>query len=274
MRNERIKACLGKALPLVVIAAGLALIAWPLAQQWWVGWQASRGIELIASTYDAMNDEQRQALREEACAYNAVLAGDGNFDGRLPYDEQLSFDNSEMIAYINIPKCSVKLPIYHGTEDKVLMAGVGHLRGTSLPVGGTSTHCVLTAHTGMPGRVMFDDIHLLDLGDQFVVWVLGEPLAYEVTGSEVVLPNEVASLKVQEGKDLCTLITCTPYGVNSHRLLVHARRCEYVEEGDVPDIAVYVNRRTLPLLVAFCALVPVCVIWRRRWPSANSAEAL
>lgn len=224
-----------------------------------VDWLAGfPGIDAVESTYDAMNSLERKALREEARAYNDVLSGDGNFDGRLPYEEQLSFSGSEMMAYIYIPKCSVKLPIYHGTEGKMLMAGVGRLRGTSLPVGGSSTHCVLTAHTGMPGRIMFDDIHLLKSGDQFVIWVLGEPLVYEVTGSEVVLPDEVSSLGVVRGEDLCTLITCTPYGVNSHRLLVHARRCAYVAEDEVPDIAAYVNMRTLPLIAALCALVIFC----------------
>lgn len=253
-------------LPWLVIVAGLVLLVRPVARQWVEAWRASRGIDAIVSTYDEMGDPERAALREEARRYNAALFSGEGLGECLPYEEQLVYRGSEMIAYISIPKCSIRLPIYHGTEEKSLMAGVGHLRGTSLPAGGESSHCVLTAHTGMPGRRMFDDIHLLKEADRFVVWVLGEALAYEVDSSEVVLPDDTSSIVVHEGKDLCTLVTCTPYGVNSHRLLVHAHRVPY-EEGEegMADLSVYVNGRTLPLLIAllFVLLLAAGLIWRR-----------
>ena len=135
-----------------------------------------------------------------------------------------------MMSWVEIPSINVSMPIYHGTSEEVLMAGVGHLEGTSLPVGGTSTHCVLTAHSGMRNLSMFDDIHALGEGDLVLLHTLNQTLAYKVTGSEVVWPDEVGSLGIEPGADKLTLVTCTPYGVNDHRLLVHCERTEYVEQ--------------------------------------------
>lgn len=247
-------------LPYLVLLGGLMVLMWPVINSWIEAWQAEEHIGELVATYDEMSDPERAALRAEARRYNEALAIGADLNDQMAYEHQLSFQGSEMIAYVAIPKCSIRLPVYHGTEDRVLMAGVGHLKNTSLPAGGQSSHCVLTAHTGMPGRRMFDDIHLLELGDEFVVWVLGEPLAYRVYATEVVLPDKVDSLRIQEGRDLCTLITCTPYGVNSHRLLVHAERCAYDEGAEgVPDINVYINNRTLPLLIAAAAILALGV---------------
>lgn len=265
-QHKSLRSRLGAIAPWVVIILGLVLLVRPIALQWIEAWRASKGIDSVVSTYDEMSDPERAALREEARRYNEALFVGYGLDECLPYERQLIYRGSEMIAYISIPKCSVKLPVYHGTEEKALMAGVGHLKGTSLPAGGASSHCFLTAHTGMPGRRMFDDIGLLEAGDHFVIWVLGEALAYEVDESEVVLPDDTSSVEIVEGRDLCTLVTCTPYGVNSHRLLVHAHRCAYEEgEEEMPDIAVYVNGRTLPLLIAllFVLLLLVGLILRR-----------
>lgn len=261
--------------PWLVIALGLFLLVRPIALQWIEAWKASKGIDSIVSTYDEMGDPERKALREEARRYNAALFLGTGLSERLPYEQQLAYRGSEMIAYISVPKCSIKLPVYHGTEEKSLMAGVGHLRGTSLPAGGESSHCFLTAHTGMPGRRMFDDINLLKKGDHFVIWVLGEALAYSVDNSEVVLPDDTSSVEIKRGLDLCTLVTCTPYGVNSHRLLVHAHRVPY-EEGEevMPSAAVYINGRTLPLLIAllFVLLLLMGLIWRRLQKARRKAE--
>lgn len=248
----------------LMVAVGLGLLLLPLVKQWWGAWEAGRGINVAVDTYDYMNDEERVAVRKEAARYNQALAGSGSLADCLPYENQLSFGGSEMIAYLSVPKCSIRLPVYHGTEDNALAAGVGHLMGTSLPVGGESTHCVLTAHTGMPNRRMFDDIHLLQEGDTFVLWVLGMPLTYRVVSSEVVLPEQTESLAIVPHMDLVTLVTCTPPNVNSHRLLVHAERCPYEPDADVmPDAAVYVNGRTAPLLVALFALLLLAIVMRR-----------
>lgn len=257
---QRAGARLKAAAPWLAIAVGLVVLAWPIATSWIEAYRASQNIQEVTDTYSYMDDPERTALFDEAVHYNEVLAAGGDLSQAEPYEKQLSFHGSEMIAYVSIPKCSIRLPIFHGTEDKVLAAGVGHLEGTSLPAGGPTSHCVLTAHTGLPGRLMFDDIGLLEPGDEFVVWVLGRPLAFEVTGSEVVLPDETSSLAIVEGQELMTLVTCTPYGINSHRLLVHAQRCEYVEGDEaIPDVAVYVNNRTAPFIASVVILLLLAV---------------
>lgn len=194
--------------------------------------------------------------------FRYCLAGEDLETGGLaPYAEQLSFPKPDMIAHLVVPKLSLDLPIYHGTEENTLMIGVGHLEGTALPVGTSGGRCVLAGHSGMPNARMFDDIHLLEKGDRFVVWTLGTPLAYEVCDIQVVTPEHSELLLSEEGEDLVTLVTCTPYRVNTHRLLVTGRRCEYVEHEEVvPPVEVYVNKRTGPLLIGLGLVVLVAVI--------------
>lgn len=146
------------------------------------------------------------------------------------YAEVLNLAGDGVMGQLVIPSIGVNLPIYHGVSDDQLLCGVGHLPTTSLPIGGPSTHCVLAGHTGLPSAKILGDIDQLKEGDWFIIRVLGEDHAYRVTGTEVVLPTETQSLVTQDGKDLVTLVTCTPYGVNTHRLLVHAERCEVPQE--------------------------------------------
>lgn len=146
------------------------------------------------------------------------------------YEDILKVNEEGMMGTVEIPKISVNLPIYHGTEKEILEKGIGHLKGTSFPVGGENTHCSLTGHTGLNSAKMFTDLTELEEGDLFFLHVLGETLAYEVCEIQVVLPDEVNSLYITKGKDLVTLITCTPYGVNTHRLFVTGERTEYTEE--------------------------------------------
>ena len=145
------------------------------------------------------------------------------------YNKLLAVGSSGVMGTINIPSINVMLPIYHGTSDDVLKKGVGHLKGTSLPVGGTSTHAVLTGHTGLSSAKLFTDLVQLEKGDIFVISVCGQKIAYKVFRTDVVLPKDTKSLRIYEGKDYVTLITCTPYGINSHRLLVRGERTEYKE---------------------------------------------
>lgn len=146
------------------------------------------------------------------------------------YAEVLNLAGDGVMGQLVIPSIGVNLPIYHGVSDDQLLCGVGHLPTTSLPIGGPSTHCVLAGHTGLPSAKILGDIDQLKEGDWFIIRVLGEDHAYRVTSTEVVLPTETQSLVTQDGRDLVTLVTCTPYGVNTHRLLVHAERCEVPQE--------------------------------------------
>ena len=265
-------------LPYLGVLVSLVVLAAPMLMDRWEAWRSSQHISTLSSTVDALPASKKQELLEQARLYNARLAGQaapgGESSGQgtgasaepLPYEEQLRADNTTMMAWLEIPGIDLELPIYHGTGESELAAGVGHLPSTSLPVGGPSTHCVLTAHSGMAGARMFDDIRLLQQGDRFVVWTLGDPLAYEVVGSEEVLPNELDTLRVEPEEDLCTLVTCTPYGVNSHRLLVHARRCAY-DAGAVAATPARVTSRALPLLLAIgaaAAAIAIVVVVRRR----------
>ena len=162
-----------------------------------------------------------------------------------------------MMSWVEIPSINVSMPIYHGTGEEALMAGVGHLEGTSLPVGGESSHCVLTAHSGMRNLSMFDDIHALEEGDLVLLHTMNQTLAYRVVGSEVVWPDEVESLAIEPGADKLTLVTCTPYGVNDHRLLVHCDRTEYVEQEAADQkslLARHWGKREIAVLIVAVAM--------------------
>lgn len=148
------------------------------------------------------------------------------------YYEMLSINNESMMGFIKIPQITLTCPIYHGATDVQLQKGVGHLKGTSLPVGGEGTHCVLTGHTGVPGNMLFTDLDKLVVGDKFYLHILDEVLAYKIDQIKVVEPNDTRELQIDREKDYCTLITCTPYGINSHRLLVRGVRSDYIPGED------------------------------------------
>ncbi len=232
-KKKRLPRWADRLITVLVILFGVALMVWPWVLDRIEASGVLNQISTVSSTVDAMDQEQKDYYLTEARAYNEVLAGETPeiaSDQILPYVEQLTFDRDPMMSWIEIPSINVSMPIYHGTSDSALMAGVGHLEGSSLPVGGASTHCVLTAHSGMKNLSMFDDIRDLVPGDIVLLHTMGEVLAYKVDSSEVVWPDEMDSLAIQPGKDLLTLVTCTPYGVNDHRLLVHCERTDYVPE--------------------------------------------
>lgn len=186
----------------------------------------------------AMDDKALQDARAAAEAYNASLAPiqfnrEGVAAASVDYNELLNLSGSGIMGYVVIDKIGVNLPIYHGTGETVLEEGVGHLIGSSLPIGGTSTHAVLTGHSGVAGKKLFSDIDQLVVGDVFLLFVLDETLAYQVTEINTVLPHETELLKLVKGEDLCTLVTCTPFGVNSHRLLVRGTRIPYEEAAQI-----------------------------------------
>lgn len=191
---------------------------------------------VIADTDDAELTAQRQAAEQ----YNAMLSGATITEGGasappLAYAQQLTVGGA--MAYVDIPKINVYLPVQHGTDVDTLERAVGHVVGTSLPVGGSSTHAVLSAHSGMASSKLFSDIDQLAEGDTFYIHVLGDTLAYKVDSLHTVLPTDTSQLQIEDGKDLVTLVTCTPFGVNTHRLLVRGHRVPYVPEQEVPAAA-------------------------------------
>ena len=198
----------------------------------------------VETTYTAAikdtDDAELTAQREAAEQYNAMLSGAAITKGGAsappsPYTEQLTVGG--VMAYIDIPKINVYLPVQHGTGAETLEKSVGHVMGTSLPVGGSSTHAVLSAHSGMASSKLFSDIDQLTEGDVFYIHVLGEVLAYKVDAIHTVLPTDTSLLQIEDGKDLVTLVTCTPFGINTHRLLVRGRRVPYVPEQEAPAAA-------------------------------------
>ena len=214
--------------------AALGLMLYPLAGEL----LSERYHSDIETTYTAViadtDDAELTAQREAAEQYNAMLSGATIAEGGgasappLAYAQQLTVGG--VMAYVGIPKIGVHLPVQHGTDADTLERAVGHVVGTSLPVGGSSTHAVLSAHSGMASSKLFSDINQLAVGDTFYIHVLGEVLAYEVDAINTVLPTDTSLLQIADGKDLVTLVTCTPFGVNTHRLLVRGHRIPYTPE--------------------------------------------
>lgn len=259
-------------LPILVILAGLLVLLYPTISNYLVEKNASRAVASYDATAVDMGQEQREQMLADARAYNDALAASSGVGTPAPeggepaqvgedaYESLLNLNGDGMMGYIIIPKMNVELPIYHTVEERVLQSGVGHMESSSLPVGGPSTHAALSGHRGLPSAKLFTDLDQMEVGDQFYIKVLGETLAYEVHEVETVLPTETESLAIQRGQDLVTLITCTPYGINSHRLLVHAHRIPYepqMEEA-IEQVGGFINI-PLPYLALIIALAVLAV---------------
>ena len=281
---------------LLALLLGAACIAYPFVSNALHQEVERRVVDAAESVMTETDEATLKKERERAIEYNrqlldgrAVVTDPFDPDAERPtdedYDSVMNLAGDGVMGTINIPAIHMELPIYHSVDDDVLEHGVGHLEGTSVPIGGESTHCVLSGHTGLPSMKIFDNLDQLKEGDYFVLSVLGEDHAYRVTSIETVLPDETDSLVIEEGRDLCTLVTCTPYGVNTHRLLVHAERCEVPEEwldkGDADFPAGYSeppDRALLPsvllgLLLAFIVIGGYTGIQRLRKRRAEAAAA-
>ena len=223
------------AIILFLLALGLTL--YPVISNYVNQKYASQIQTAYQEIVEQADDSEIQAVKEKAHAYNLALvpgatdaySQEGLLAAAEDYDAQLNIAGNSIMGYVEIPKISVNLPIYHGTENDSLERGIGHLLGSSLPVGGENTHTILSGHSGMATQKMFTDLEQLALGDVFYLRVLDETLAYQVTEINTVLPHDTSLLGNVSGEDLCTLVTCTPYGVNTHRLLVRGSRIPYEE---------------------------------------------
>ena len=213
---------------ILVFFVGLSVMLYPTISDYVNQLHQTRAVANYAADVDKLSDADYTAYFEAADAFNAQIAADPDalyFPDRFPsYESTLDVTGTGIMGYITIPRIGVELPIYHGTSDAVLQVAAGHLEGTSLPVGGASTHAVISAHRGLPSAKLFTNLDQLEVGDTFTITVLDRTLTYEVDNISIVLPTETDSLKVSEGKDYITLMTCTPYGINTHRLLVRGRR--------------------------------------------------
>ena len=262
----------------IVILAGLSLLLYPTVSDYWNQFHQSQA---IAGYVDKVNNVDKQTLekvREKAKEYNkALLKNNDRYHmtdrQRKKYESLLNIAGNGVMGYVEIPSISVSLPIYHGTDQEVLQIGVGHIGGTSLPVGGKGTHCAISGHRGLTSSKLFTDIDQMAEGDVFKLSVLGEILTYEVDQIRIVLPNELNDLRIESDKDYCTLVTCTPYGVNSHRLLVRGHRIRNDEEGlvveDAKQIeplheAVILAGLFLTTYVLLCKIINRTILYRFR----------
>lgn len=229
---------------LLILAVGL--ISYPFIANYIFENRADSIVSSVEEVADSIEDSEQEEAIQAAKEYNQVIAS-GRVQLTDPFIEFESDDDSDsyesllcvtddgVMGFVEIPSINLKLPIYHGTSDAVLEKGAGHLQGTSLPVGGENTHTVITGHTGLSNAKLFTDLTELDEDSIFFLNVMGEKLAYEVDQIKVVLPSEMSDLQIIPGEDYCTLLTCTPYGVNSHRLLVRGIRTDYQEAVENPE---------------------------------------
>lgn len=256
---------------LLVLLTGLSLLLYPTVSDYWNSFHQSRAIAAYTARVEEMDTADYEEMWNAAVEYNQRLLADTGDRYRMTeaeeeeYESLLDVTGAGVMGYVEIPKLKTSLPIYHGTDAAVLQIAIGHLAGSSLPVGGEGTHCVLTGHRGLPSAKLFTNLDEMVEGDTFSLHVLDQTLTYEVDQIRVVEPQELDDLEIEEGKDYCTLVTCTPYGVNSHRLLVRGHRIADQQNASVPADAIQIDRFLVSPVVAavLIGLVLIIILIRR-----------
>lgn len=278
----------------ILLMVGIVLLTYPFAADRWNSTRQTRVIDQYMAELNEIDQGDAEAIIAAAQEYNYNLAEQG-FGGQLDgerenlYQQQLSYNGSDVMGYVEINKIDVRLPIYHGTEESELTRGIGHLAGTSLPVGAKSyddetsrvrdpkdgSHCVISGHRGLPSSKLFTDLDRLEIGDSFALNCFGKILIYEVDQINIVEPSDLSLLKLEKGKDYCTLVTCTPYGINSHRLLIRGIRVS------TEDVSRYIYRiqqnatQILPAVIAVILAAPILALlfaWAMISPSGRKRK--
>lgn len=247
-----------------ILIIGMSLLLYPTISDWWNSYHQSKAISSYSKVVANMDNENYEKIWNEAFDYNKLLSDNPNNyvlseEQNKKYEKLLNVDGNGIMGYVEIPKIDVELPIYHGTSESAIQVAVGHIEWSSLPVGGKNSHCVISSHRGLPSARLFTDLDQLVEGDIFFLHVLDEVLAYEVDQILIVEPEEVDNLQIEDGKDMTTLITCTPYGVNTHRLLVRGQRVDdlsSLERIRVSADAIQIE----PLLVAPIVATPMLLV--------------
>lgn len=249
---------------ILILFAGLSLLLYPSFSDYWNSLQQSYAVASYVEQVTKMDHEEYERIWQNAVDYNQKLLDREN-EYVLPetmteeYKNNLNIGGNGIMAYIEIPSIDVYLPIYHGTDESVLQVAIGHLDWTSLPIGGEGSHCVVSGHRGLPSARLFTDLDQLQPGDTFILNVLDQVLTYQVDQVKIVEPFETEDLLIEEGKDYCTLVTCTPYGVNSHRMLVRGIRTDNAKE--VRAIRITADALQIePMIVAALLAVPMLLI--------------
>ena len=242
---------------------GICILLYPTLSDYWNSKTQSRAVTNYESVLENLDEDVYKSIFENAYAYNKALYETNypliDYKNVPGYYETLSVTDNDMSGYLKIDCIGVELPIYHGTSDAVLNKGVGHLEGSSLPVGGENTHCIMSADRGLPSSKLFTDLDRVELGDTFQIVVLDQVLTYQVDFIKIIEPNDVSNMQIIEGGDYCTLFTCTPYGINTHRLVVRGIRIETIKEKPI----IYVSNeafRIEPLLVTPAVAAPMLLV--------------
>ena len=250
----------------LVILIGIGLLSYPTVSDWWNSFHQTRAVASYAAAVSQMKTEDYDRLFAEADDYNRKLAGTGmkwsmTDEEIREYNSILDISDNGIMGYIDIPRIRQTLPIYHGTDDAVLQVAIGHLAGTSLPVGGDSTHCVVSGHRGLPSARLFTDLDRLTVGDIWTMTVLNRTVTYEVDQIRIVEPEDLSELQIVQGSDYCTLLTCTPYGINTHRLLVRGHRIPNLDgDANVTADAMQVDQTLVAMVVAVIILLILVII--------------
>lgn len=254
------KSKLYNALLVLIFVVGLSFLLYPTVSNYYISTHQARIIQDYSQQMNNLEEEAYLQMRESAADYNRRLFEDGQFASyKIMEEEYLTHLNSAangVICYVEIPAISVTLPVMHTTEESVLSKAIGHLEWSSLPVGGENTHCVLSGHRGLPSAELFTNLDSLEYGDIFYIHVLGQTLEYWVDDISVILPTDYDALSIVEGKDYVTLMTCTPYGINSHRLLVRGTRIERDQAAEHLDLLLKNEVRSVDLMV----IIPVSLV--------------
>ncbi len=265
MRKKRIS--LSTVILVLILLVGLSVMLYPTISDWWNSRVQSYAVANYDTVVEEMSDGEYERTLSKAHLYNEhlkkVYSPLSTPEAVSDYDNTLNISGTGIMGYVTIPSIGVQLPIYHGTSEAVLNIAAGHLEGSSLPVGGTSTHAVISAHRGLPSARLFSDLDRLVVGDTFTITIMNEILTYEVEEILIVLPHEMDKLAIIEGRDMVTLMTCTPYGINSHRLLIRSKRIETVYPHNVKIVADAVQVDPMLVIPAMCAplLLMLIIFW-------------
>lgn len=259
----------------IMLFVGLLVMLYPIISNWWNSRVQSRAIANYEMAVNNMDDGEAEAMIAEAVDYNSKIARlespFTNYEQVAGYYDILDISGTGIMGYISIPSIQVEIPIYHGTSESVLNVAAGHLEGSTIPVGGPTTHSVISAHRGLPSAKLFTDLDRLVVGDIFTINVLGEVYTYEVEEIHIVLPHEMDKLLVVPGEDIVTLMTCTPYAVNTHRLLLRSHRIDtkYVSDAKVVSDATKVD----PMLVVPILSAPMVLLLILYWVFGGKNKA-
>ena len=266
----------------LVMLVGIGIMAYPTVSDWWNSFHASRAIASYSNAVESVDKEKLDEMIQAAHEYNERLLKKPNpytmtDEDLAEYNSLLDLSGTGIIGYITIKSIGVYIPIYHGVEESVLQIAIGHIEWTSLPVGGESTHAVVSGHRGLPSAKLFTDLDQLREGDTFTITVLNQMITYEVDQIRIVEPGDISELAIVPGKDYCTLVTCTPYGINTHRLLIRGTRVaneagELVVPAEAFRIPNYITIPAIGVPLLFLTLIILLVVSGRKKPKIKTAD--